>query len=78
MTEWARTNDEWNRVRSVIDSPSRGFEYLGNPDKDKKDKLAVFASGMTTLAVEFSQHCQSTDAACSSVLYKNYQSVYFS
>jgi Domain of unknown function (DUF4388) len=42
MTEWARTNDEWNRVRSVIDSPSRGFEYLGNSDKDK---LAVFAGG---------------------------------
>jgi Domain of unknown function (DUF4388) len=42
MTEWARTNDEWGRVRSVIDSPSRGFEYLGNSDKDK---LAVFAGG---------------------------------
>jgi Domain of unknown function (DUF4388) len=42
MTEWARTNDEWSRVRSTIDSPSRGFEYLGNSDKDK---LAVFAGG---------------------------------
>jgi Domain of unknown function (DUF4388) len=42
MTEWARTNDEWNRVRSVIDSPSRGFEFLS---EDGKGKLSVFAGG---------------------------------
>lgn len=29
VTEWARINDEWDRVRAVIDSPSRVLEYAG-------------------------------------------------
>ena len=29
MTDWARLNDEWARIRRVIDSPSRVLEYGG-------------------------------------------------
>lgn len=29
MTDWARVNDEWARIRQVIDSPSRVLEYSG-------------------------------------------------
>ena len=29
MTDWARVNDEWVRIRQVIDSPSRVLEYSG-------------------------------------------------
>ena len=29
MTDWARVNDEWARIRRVIDSPSRVLEYSG-------------------------------------------------
>ena len=31
MTEWARVNDEWDRLRGLIDSPSRVLEYAGPP-----------------------------------------------
>jgi Domain of unknown function (DUF4388) len=29
MTDWARVNDEWTRIRTVIDSPSRVLEFTG-------------------------------------------------
>ena len=29
VTEWARINDEWDRLRNLIDSPSRVLEYVG-------------------------------------------------
>jgi hypothetical protein len=29
MTDWARVNDEWARIRRVVDSPSRVLEYSG-------------------------------------------------
>lgn len=29
MTDWARVNDEWARIRQVIDSPSRVLEFSG-------------------------------------------------
>ena len=31
MTDWAQVNDEWVRIRQVIDSPSRVLEYSGPP-----------------------------------------------
>jgi hypothetical protein len=30
MTDWARVNDEWARIRRLIDSPSRVLEYTGS------------------------------------------------
>ena len=33
MTDWARLNDEWARIRRVIDSPSRVLEYGGAPQQ---------------------------------------------
>jgi Domain of unknown function (DUF4388) len=38
VTEWARINDEWDRVRTVIDSPSRVLEYVG-PDTPETSKF---------------------------------------
>jgi hypothetical protein len=32
MTDWARINDEWTRVLSAVESPSRILEYVG-PDR---------------------------------------------
>jgi Domain of unknown function (DUF4388) len=47
VTEWARINDEWDRVRAVIDSPSRVLEYVG-PDTPEASK---FQSGKSIRAL---------------------------
>jgi hypothetical protein len=47
MTDWARINDEWERVRSVVDSPSRVLEYTGAP----RYPLHPFQGGKSLRAV---------------------------
>ena len=55
MTEWARINDEWARIRQWIDSPSRGLEYVG-PSKSpflggKSIRAVAKASGKSVFEI---------------------------
>lgn len=51
VTEWARINDEWDRVRSLIDSPSRVLEYVGPGSPE----LSAFRGGKSIRALARTQ-----------------------
>lgn len=46
LTEWARHNDEWARIRALVDSPSRVLEAAA----DAGGELAAFAGGRSVRA----------------------------
>jgi Domain of unknown function (DUF4388) len=57
VTEWARINDEWDRVRAAIDSPSRVLEYAGpaTPEPSKfQDGKSIRALARTLNVSVFS------------------------
>ncbi len=41
MTDWARVNDEWARIRRVLDSPSRVLEFTGSGDHPFKGGKSI-------------------------------------
>lgn len=58
MTEWARVNDEWARIRELVDSPSRVLEHIGaatNPahpfQGGKSIRAIAHASGVSAFEV---------------------------
>ena len=48
MTEWARINDEWARIRQWIDSPSRVLEHTGPGDSPYKGGKSIRAVARAT------------------------------
>jgi hypothetical protein len=48
MTEWARINDEWARIRQWIDSPSRVLEYNGHGDSPFRNGKSIRAVARAT------------------------------
>jgi Domain of unknown function (DUF4388) len=63
MTDWARVNDEWERIRPILHSPSRVLEYVGLP----REPAHAFQGGKSIRAVSRTTGVSAFEVASSAV-----------